>query len=334
MILTLASIKQSNIPKVLNLCPDDPRLLQFVNEAQERLMSTAKDWVGTWQSARFVISGGCITWPRGVLEIRQAKICGTPMLLRNSWYEYVQPVGEPNDAKRTGDFLVLQEYDQSPVHANVALTGNTIRFFPGTASDVGKRILVQGYNANNVFVRSQDTDGTWVDGEYVTLESPFTDTVNTWYENGITGIQKDLTDQPVTMFDVNALDGDTSEMASFDPDDYYPSFKRSKIFDRVRRLVTGSCCTFQMECIVKRAHIPVRIDTDYLVLQNLAAFKDACQGVKRDEDEGPGAGLPFMRSAEKLLTGQLQNVLGRLVHIEADFHGGRTFYRGVMRGMR
>jgi len=334
MILTLASIQQSSIPKVLNLCPTDPRLIQFVNESEERLMSTKKDWIGTWQTARFVITDGCISWPRGVLEIRQAKICGTPMLMRNSWYEYVQSVGEPGEASNTGNFLVLQDNDWSPVVNNVSKLGNVIRFFPGDASDVGKRVLVQGYNTNHVFVRSQD-GATWVDGEYVTLATPFVETVNTWYADGITGIQKDITNMPVTMFEVGP-DDTTTEMATFEPDESYPRFKRSKIinFECVLRRVGGGWGAFVMECIVKRSHIPVRVPTDYLVLQNLSAIKAACLAVKRDEDEGPGAGLQLMDSAQKLLRGELENVLGRKVHITSDYHGGRPFYKGVMAGMR
>ena len=337
MIITLATIQQSSIPTVLGLCPTDPRVTRYANEAQERLMSTEREWLGTWQTARFVIIDGCIVWPRGVLEIRHAKIGCTPMSLRNSWYEYVQPVGDPGVAG-CGNF-VMQDNDWSPVVNNVDRTGNTIRFFPGGPSDYGKRILVQGYDINHVFVRSQ-SGSSWVDGEYVTLASPFVDTVNTWYADGITGIQKDITDQPVTMFDVLPAVGSgeetTTEMATLEPDESYPRYKRSKIlnFDSVVREVGGGWGAFIVECIVKRGHIPIRVPTDYLVLQNLAAIKSACMAIKREEDEGPGAGEEQMAAARRLLSGELRNVLGRKTHITADLHGGRTFSRSVMAGMR
>lgn len=336
MILTLATIKQSTIPQVLNLCPDDPKLIQYVNEAQERLMSTPKDWLGTWQSAMFLIRDQCIIWPQGVLEIRAAKMGGRPMVLRNSWYEYVQPVGEPYEDRVTGNFLVLQDQDWTPVITNIIQTGNTVRLFAGDASDYGKRVLVQGYDQNMAFVRTAD-GANWVNGEYVTLQRPWVDTNTKWGVNGITGIQKDVTNQVVLMREISVVTGKGTDMAVFEPDITVPRFKRSRIINYNRvKTIAGCGCSEEvvMECVVKRAHVPVRVDSDYLVLQNLAAFKDACMAVKREQDEGPGAGSEYMASAKRLLQGELENVLGRKFHITADYHGGHTFSRGVMAGMR
>jgi len=287
--------------------------------------------------ARFNITDGCFAWPRGVVDIRQAKVCGTPMVLRNEWYSYVQPVGQPHESRVTGTFLVMQSDGSTPVSRNIGVTGNTIRIYPGDSSDVGKRILIQGYDFNGNWVRTNDTvTGVWVDGEYVTLAEPFADTVTKWNKGGITGVQRDSTNQPTTLFELDATTTDEIEMASYQPDDEVPSFRRSKIINYrwVREAVAGCRCDFQMDCIVKLSHIPVRQDTDYFVIRNLAALKDAAMSVKLDEDQGVGAGDALFMRAKKILNDDLKNIDGRIVHIDAQLHGGRTFQRGVMQWMR
>lgn len=339
MIITLKTVKQSRIPNVLNLCADDPRLLSFLNEAQERLLSYKEAWLGTWQRARFQITESCIVWPRGVEDIRLAQICGTPMVLRNEWYEYLGPVGEPNESSITGNFLTMKSTGTTPIPKNIQVTGSVIRTYPGDLVDVGKRVLYQGYDENGEWVRTVDTENgdIVVDGEYVTVASPFVDTTKKWARGGITGVQRDATSYAQKVFEVyeNTAYAE-SMMADYQADDTLPNFRSTEIvnYRTVRSLVPkDSTCNIVMDCIVKRSHIPVSIDSDYFVIQSIPALKDAARSVKLEEDVGVGAGEALMGSAIKILRNQLANFIGDTVRIQPDLHGGRTFSY-FMRGFR
>ena len=335
--ITVAQVRASRIPTVLSVCPTGPELLSYCNEGEVRLMSLPNDWWGTWQQARFTIIEGCLTWPRGVVDIRQASACNQPFVLRNEWYHYVMPVGQPGEARVTGNFLEMESNGTSPVAINILVTGSTIRVYPGDATDVGKKILIQGYDKNGVWVRTVDAvTGVWTDGEYVTLAEPFVDTTTQWLRQGITGVQRDATNQPTTIFELNATTLAETEMASYQPDDDVPSFRRSKIINyrTTAPFLNGCDCTFQLNCIAKLGHVPVRQDTDYFVIQNMAALKDAAMSVKLDEDQGVGAGDALFNRAKKILNDELKNFNGRLTHIRADLHGGFQFGRSVVAGMR
>lgn len=343
-MITLQMVMNSRVPTVLNLCPTDPMLLTYVNEAEERLMTSPENWVGSWQRALFDLYDGFCVYPRGVVEIRQAKVCGTPMVLRNEWYSYLGPVGQPDYSDQTGCYLAMEADGTTPVYSNISRSGNRARAYPGDPSDVGKRLLIQGTDKNGVWVRTQDmidpANPVWVDGEYLTLALPFVDSQTQWAEAGITGVQREITNKSTALFESNFDTQIESPMADYQPDEIVPSYRKSRIlhFGSNQRSCSGSSyggspTPYQIDCIIRLAHVPVRQPQDYFVLNNLPALKDASMAIKMDEDAGPGAGAAYMASAIRLLRQELKNFTGSRVHIKADLHGGKQF--GYMvRGMR
>jgi len=66
--------------------------------------------------------------------------------------------------------------------------------------------------------------------------------------------------------------------------------------------------------MAKLALIPVEVDTDYLVIQNIAALKEECQSVRFGEmDDKSSAGQAALRhnKAINLLNGELVHHLGK-----------------------
>jgi hypothetical protein len=172
----------------------------------------------------------------------------------------------------------------------------------------------------------------------LTLASPFVDSVTRWKAGMITGVQREATHQNTDLFEANYDTQTEAQLASYQPDELVPSYRKSRIlhFKPIANTYKGVNCTcrFQMDAVVKLGHIPVYQDTDYFVIQNMAALKDAAMAVKLEEDAGPGAGAASMASAINLLRKELQNYNGQKVHIRPDLQGGRTFRYMVTRGMR
>src|ERR1041384_3645824 len=89
--LTLKDIKNSRIPALLNVCPDDARIGQWINTFEERSFSRGR-WWGSTQLARFcVTTESCIVTPREVATIDALSIGGVPVPVQNSWFQFIRP---------------------------------------------------------------------------------------------------------------------------------------------------------------------------------------------------------------------------------------------------
>ena len=86
---TLADVKASRLPAVLNLPSTDTRVVQFVNEAVQRLLSKGM-WVGTVQKYRACVTAGCLTWPRQFESILAVSVCDQPIPVRSEHFEFVE----------------------------------------------------------------------------------------------------------------------------------------------------------------------------------------------------------------------------------------------------
>ena len=72
MRVTLADLQASRIPAALGLCPTDPRIIAWCNEAQERLLYEGK-WFGTVATFNICATNGYITLPREIATIEAIK---------------------------------------------------------------------------------------------------------------------------------------------------------------------------------------------------------------------------------------------------------------------
>src|SRR6185295_16002 len=151
-----------------------------------------------------------------------------------------------------------------------------------------KRTLIQGLDQNGTVIRSQD-GLTPTLGEFLTLQEPF---VQAPMEiSAITGIQKDVTLGPVKYYEVDLTTGDTRLLLTMEPSEQTASYRRYTINGLPR-----NCCntplgaTAQVTGMAKLELIPVRCDTDWLLIQNLEALASECQAIRFDSlDSGNGA---------------------------------------------
>lgn len=314
MRLRLKDIKQSRIPAAVGLCPDDARLVQLVNEAQERLLNRGS-WWGTVARTMIVVSNGCITWPRSVAVVLGVRSGSVRFRIHNGWYaitEYADPIefNAPyhNLEDAIGLYPVIQDLDSPCVLRAVAVE----------VSDAGKTLQIQGYDENGRWIRTQ-SGGNWIDGEVVTLDDEPVYTTHTF--SSVTGVIKDQTVGNVLLYGWNGS-AETALLGDYEPGETVPQYRRSRI-----RGLNGSVCA---EALVKLAHVPVQADNDWLVLQNLSAFSLAIQSLVAEENGHEDQAMVKWRRAVMELQHELQTMTGgtarrtvRLVSPTTDY--GRMY---------
>lgn len=293
--LTVGDLKTSRIPAALTICPDDPRFLQWLNEAESLMLNQGR-WFGSVREARFCVTDGCLVWPREVAVVEQIALCGQPLTIQNQWYQFTRTLAHVHgcvscggdDANRRrglgGGCGHLQMTNGNTVASFSMTQGNnkTIRTYTMDPSDVGKKIIYQGYDLNGTWVRTK-VSGVWIDGEQVTLAIPFADTVTVWNPGNPIAVQKDKTNQRLLVYEHDTDTDKDRSIAVYQPSETAPQYQSSVLpnIRRASRCCGGSCnVNMQVTALVSLQHLPLENDGDWLLFQNLSAYKAAMQAVQ------------------------------------------------------
>lgn len=293
MRLRYADIQNSRIPAKANVCADSDVLMGWTNGFQERALVYGR-WWGTTQLAQFCITGSscggaCIVLPREVAVIEAANLNGGPMSVAgSSWGQFIRPhlsVGQCGsgsslpctDVQGFGcscgcgcGYASIEDEGLTPTYA-VTTEGDRIKLYATNAADNGKKVVVQGNNANGVWVRSS-IDGTVQDGEQVTITTAGVLTTNTWAVGAPYSLYKEATSYRVLMFAVDT-DGNERAIGEFQASETNPTYRKM----RVPRLgcSSGACDGNRtLRAIVSLQHVPITGDNDWLLFTNLAAYSD------------------------------------------------------------
>lgn len=334
MPATLLDAKNTQIPTLANLCADDPRVVAYINDAQQRLLSRGK-WWGTFKRALFCLQDGCIVWPREVASIEAFQICGRNTELKNAWFEFREDVAPPTSNKfcirdRLLDRGNVPCFAQPTVAAHLAL-------YVTNAADVGKQVLVQGLDQNGIVIRNT-YGGNTVDGEYVTLvASPgFVTTIAQFSQ--VTGVQKPQTVDRVLMFWIDPTTATQTAMATYAWNELNPTYRRSYLTrfpstDSCQPILddcptAGSCTTGQtVATIVKLAFIPATVDTDWLLIGNLPALTDMVNAILKKERRDYDEAAVLEASALRELRNELRTMTGDRTTVWVDTQGNAQLWK-------
>lgn len=298
MRITLAKVKASTIPQSIGIAACDPRFLRYLNEAQERLAMDGK-WWGTYKKLRVCVTAGCVTWPEDVLTVEAMTVCGTGIPIRNGWFEFQEDVRAPKAPDCSESCEQRQLLDRGLVYQYRDFTAlSTVRIYPASATDVGKRVLLQGLDANGNVIRTNDPTEGWVDGEYVTLASPFVESVNAFAAPGLTGVQKPLTNNRLTVTGVAVVGGTETQVAIWAPSVTSPEYRRTYLIGWPRCAQSPNTCADQgdgctpadtscsntvVEAIVRLRFIEAIVDTDWMFISNMRALKSAMRSMQMED---------------------------------------------------
>jgi len=277
---TLANARASRIPEALNLRGTDPRFVQYVNEATERLLSMGH-WHGTVQRFRMVPVAGVLTFPPQIATIEAVAINGEVGSVRDYWYEFMgDGLGIQNPGCSSGLPQAIARGNY-PTFGEISPPGKKVRMVCERAEDAGKPILVMGRDDQGNWIRTQ-VAGAWQDGEYIPLAEDFGPSSGANSVNNFAAIS-----------DVVLPAGRVGQCWMYEYTDstyqvmigQYQYWETNPSYTRYFFPSIGNNATnVTVEVMAKLAFIPVAVDSDYLILGNLAALKLGCLAVKAEED--------------------------------------------------
>lgn len=320
MRTTLAEARLTRIPDVLLMCPDDVRFAGYLNEAVLRLLPRGQ-WRGTVVRYQACLTAGCLTWPRQIETILAWALGGGPGIIRSHWYEFLgfgpglftscsnalgtswSFGGEP-----CGSGGQLVDRGLAVTFDDICGTNKTIRAYVDYPADEGAVLLLQGWDTNGNWILTQGGD---VNGEKLAMSLPWAQSLKTW--RALVGVQKPITQGPVRLYEYDTVTGSQRLLAVYEPDETLPEYRRSMIPSVgccPGATTTGECHQNVVTVLAKLKFVPVRAETDYLLIANTAALKDMCMSIKKREDNLIAEAAAYEQSAVAELERELSNFHG------------------------
>lgn len=323
--VTVADAVASRLPGLVGLCADDlPGVCAILNSATERLLYAKEvgdeSWIGGWAELALTASQDSpfVTLPYGVSMIEALDVCTFPVPVRNQFAEYLRyGFGRwPKSSCATTRCSPLEALDRGnvPLFSDIVPPDKLLRVRLTDGADEGKRVLVQGLDANSVPIRT--LDGTvQVDGEFLELTAPFVDSS---VISVVTGIQKDITLGQVAFYEYDTVSTDERLVLTMQPGETVAGYRRYYVSG-----LPTSCCplppttpgTVQLTALVKLDFVPVRVLTDYLLIPNIEALTHEAQAIRfsgMDSPSGSAQSAFHHREAIRLLQGQSIHEFGKL----------------------
>ncbi|MES2367143.1 MAG: hypothetical protein V4563_14800 [Pseudomonadota bacterium] len=347
---TVADALASRLPGCIGKCSSDVAgVCAYINSATMRLLYAREvgdtSWWGSWREVLIEISREepHITLPFEVARIINLDICTFPVAVQNEFFSYLR-YGAGRWPKNTcvsnrTACAPLTAFDRGtfPTFKDIITEDKKLRFYLTDVGDVGKRVLAQYKDSNDVPVRT--LDGTVaVLGEFLTLVSPFVDsTFEVWPERGITGIQKDVTLGRVLVYSVDTVTAEEVLISYLEPNETSANLRRYYVSGLPRNccnLPESTSTTVQVTALCKLEYVPVSVVTDALLIPNIEALTHECQAVRFSEMDVPSASQKEQEhhiNAIRLLQGQMVANEGtqQPAIIFAPFNNSRLVRQGV-----
>lgn len=323
MKLTLGDIK-TNVARLLSMSATDTRVPGYINEAQQRLAYKGK-WPGTYAKYSITNTSGTITWPRQLETIEAVAVAERPGIIRNEWYEFLESGPGLQDSLDT-DRYTLIDRGEAPAFSDINGTDKKLRVYSGVTADSGVKVLLQGYDENGVWIRTQDSStNKWYDGEEVTLSSTYVETDNLF--SSLSAVQKPVTEGNVKVYEYKPADSSQRVIAEYQPTETRPVYRRSLISglkDNDDAVVT---------VVGKLRFTPAVNDTDWLYISYEAAIKEMVMSIRKAENNLVKEAEAYEKRAIDLLQDQLSHHLGDGHVAVPRFQNVNTFGGGGVANM-
>lgn len=324
-----ATTDEWQIAASVNLCPGDPRIYGYLNQAVVRLLPRGQ-WRGTVVRYRFCVGpSACLTWLRQIESILAWSMCGRGGTIRSHYYEFLgYGPGQFNtgcssggsggcssgctfNGEPCGNGGQLIDRGLTVAFDSICGTGKKIKVYNDLAIDDGKTILLQGLdeNGNPVLTNVGETPGEVV--TFNAMTPPVSNTI--WFPDGLAGVQKEPTKGPIRLYEYDPNTTLQRLLAIYEPDETLPEYRRSVIPGLACGSGNDDCEQTSIIVLAKLKFVPVKVPTDYLLIGNPAALKDMVQSVKKRQDNLISEAVAYEQSAVAELEREL-----------ADFHGDGT----------
>lgn len=322
-------LRVSRLANVLGYCKDDvPRLADAVNTAQRRLLYAPEagdeSWYGTWAEIAFNVNRAApyVTMPREIARLEAINICQRPVPIQNQFFEYLEfgngRLPKTFSCQDPCRIVRVLTRNNAVTFSNLTGTPRILVVYVTEAQDIGKRILFQGLDRNNMPIYTQDVFQR-VNGVFVTFANPFGSTPMAF--NAITGIQKDETAGQVQIFEVDPTTNAQTLLLTMEPSETTAWYRRYYLDAlpcgccpaTTPTTPTSTCSDVQVTALAKLDLIPVKADSDYLLIQNIEAIIHECQSWRYSQiDTTPAKNMEryHHKQAIALLNGEIGHFIG------------------------
>jgi len=325
-VATLADIQDYGIDQQIGIPSCDPRFIKLVNKAQKWLSESGR-WYGSIAAMRFCFSqGGCITLPRQVATVEKMTVCEVGLQVRNQWWEFQEyqwwsdaSTTNPNYNSQNGlwQYNPTRELlDRGRVCTAYDVSGGAqyIQLYPSSASDAGKKIILQGKDVNNYPI-------------FETLTLPATGYVqstNLFAPPGITAVQKPITVGQVNVNSYDPVLGQASFLGFWEASEKYPNYIRKYFLNwqsvcNQNQNVGITCCDQGNGCqpalvgctgitstmLVRLEFIDALVPTDWLFIPNLKALEMGMMSDWHESRNNHADAIAFRKRAIDILRAEL-----------------------------
>lgn len=308
----LEAQQDSALNDIAGKCPGGEGFRNLLNEATRLLMNRG-DWEGTVVPIYVCSHGGCVVFPRYVGEVRTAKVCHRDVPVKNDWYSF-NVFG--HDWRHCwhhwwGGNASMIGSTQTPVFQDVQGEGRLIRAYARLNADLGKTMTVFGVDNNGQTLTHEDEIGNWVEGKIITFTTPWASTDT--YVRRIDRVLKDPTQGVIDVYAYDVAKDKLEDIAHYEPSETNPSYSKYQLH--------AGCCNNlkSIVALVKLRFIPVQVDTDLVLIENLDALADMMQSLKYKKAGDKQSAQEYEASAIRELNLQLWNrdqESGVTVHVE------------------
>lgn len=325
--IRLYDLRMSDLPECVGLCVGDVQgLAAAVNRAELSLLNCKEagdeGFHGTWAEIEFTASrtSPVVIMPREVARLEAIDVCGRPIQVNNQFYEYLRFGNgrlRRECARRRGGCSPTQAYARNNAVTQVDMTNapQLLSVYITNPGDVGKRIFLQGLDTSGVPIYSLDVLNN-VAGVFVPFAFPFATAPMQFSK--ITGVQKDVTLGQVQVFQVDPKTGAQVLLLTMEPGEQTAWYRRYHLDP-----LPWNCCNTQtanpaqnvvnLTALAMLEHIPVAVDTDYLLIQEPNAIILEAQSIrmqKNDSAQAQGQAREYHLQAVRLLIGQSSRING------------------------
>lgn len=318
-MLTFGQIKCSRLNEVAAATSDSENFRSLLNEAIEALLNRG-DWRGTLQPIYVCVRNGCVTWPRYVHAVRKLNHCNREIQVNNIWYQFVErdfysnwlgmdywnvvrPLNGNEQFRQMNSTGYFSTYNDVP-------SPSYINAYPSALQDIGKKVTIFGFDSNGLPLRHQDSDGNWCEGSVITLAAPYGQTLDV-IRSGSIRVLKDETQGEVRLYAQDYNTATLTDLAVYAPTETTPNYARYRLHGgrhcwNANDADTGDRC-YGVLALVKVEFIPVKHDSDIVLIDNIQALKFAVQSIKYSEAGDVGNAELFMGKAVRELNLELRN---------------------------
>lgn len=312
---TLKMVKASRIAEAINLRTTDARFLQYLNECIQRLLQKGKYW-GTFGRYAISVDSQILTLPAHIDTPEAINIGKVPMPLRSPWFEFLALGYGTRDSTISNGINECIYRGTSPTFKDIP-AATTLTVLCDVSADVGKTVRVLGYDASGNWVRTE-VAGVWGDGEEVALAQGAGMASTTTFTR-VTDIQAPDDLEGKWWLYAGTIAG--TLIGTYEYWETNPAYKQYLI-----PFVSTTLTT--VEVMGKLAFYPVKKDTDYPLIGNIAALKLGCMACKAEEEHN-WAEAQLLWNGGKMRDGTVRIGAVQELDDELKHHVGDGIVQGI-----